>query len=173
VDNKWPVYTRILQLIQEKQRAGSSSVCVLDAGCGRGGLLDSIRQAPGVSAVGFDGSAVAVQKCKARLLTVGAARLEAFDLVGDGFDVVVASDLLDCLDDPAAGVGRLVSLARSGGLVVVSLPIGQEVDYPQTCRPTGPEVGAWLADAGAPKIQVEDVVYRDRVLRSLFVARRI
>ena len=95
---------------------------VLDAGCGWGVTFDALDRL-GYRASGLDVSRRALE----RLDRPGRTFYEA-DLsrplpegVG-GYAAVLALDVLEHLDDDRAAVARLASLARPGGVVVVSVP---------------------------------------------------
>jgi ubiquinone/menaquinone biosynthesis C-methylase UbiE len=104
----------------------------LDLGCGRGAALLPIARAVGPSgrAVGGDLSPDMVTQAAAVADREGLTQVEALvvdaqepDLggyLGDGFDLLSASLVLDLLPDPAAALVRWRGLARPGSRVGVS-----------------------------------------------------
>jgi SAM-dependent methyltransferase len=101
---------------------------VLDAGCGWGVTLDLLERC-GYRPVGLDVS----RHTLTRLDKPGRELVEA-DLTAPlpsdvaPFDVVLALDVIEHLDDDRSAVGRLGQLARpGGGVVVVSVPARPEL----------------------------------------------
>ena len=95
---------------------------ILDAGCGWGTTLEAL-EARGYRAVGADISRRALE-----LLDRPGRELVETDLTKplpggvEPFDAVLALDVIEHLDDDAGAVGRLGTLARPGGSVIVSVP---------------------------------------------------
>jgi SAM-dependent methyltransferase len=96
---------------------------VLDVGCGAGATTLTLRGSGRV--LGVDFGAEAVTAARGRGLEV--ARMDAGGLaVLDGaFDVVVALDVLEHLDDDAAAARELHRALRSGGRLLVTVPAYQ------------------------------------------------
>ena len=98
---------------------------VLDAGMGPGRLLVELA-ARGWTVWGVDISEQMVALAAARLpdargrLTRGSIAELPFE--DDRFDAVVATGVIEYLDDPVAGVGELLRVVRPGGVVAVSMP---------------------------------------------------
>ncbi|CAN7150589.1 class I SAM-dependent methyltransferase [Knoellia sp. LjRoot47] len=108
---------------------------VLDAGCGSGPLMESMRDG-GAEVAGFDVSAAMVDLARARL---GAdADLRVHDLAtplpyGDGeFDDVICSLVLHYLEDWTGPLAELRRVLEPGGrlMVVVNHPTAYAVVYP-------------------------------------------
>lgn len=95
---------------------------VLDVGCGSGVTLESL-ESRGFQVVGLDVS----RRTLERLDRPGRHLIEA-DLSrpmpprAAGYDAVLALDVIEHLDDDAGAIRRLETLARPGGVVVVSVP---------------------------------------------------
>ncbi len=95
---------------------------VLDAGCGWGVTLEAL-EGRGYRVMGADISRRALE----RLDRPGRMLVEA-DLTrppppqSDRFDAVLALDVIEHVDDDRGAVAHLASLARPGGVVVVSVP---------------------------------------------------
>ena len=94
---------------------------LLDVGCGTGG--NSVALAPFGRVVGVDRAVGALTRSADRPL---AARVQAEATrlpFGEGsFDVVVALDVLEHLDDDVAGALEMRRVLRPGGLLVVFVP---------------------------------------------------
>ena len=96
---------------------------VFDAGCGWGTTLEALELA-GYRATGADISRRALERLDRpgrKLVEVDLTKPLPVDEVGS-YDVVLALDVIEHLDDDRAAVGRLGELARPGGYVVVSVP---------------------------------------------------
>jgi SAM-dependent methyltransferase len=116
----WRARTRLaLSIIQ---RAGfAPGTTVLESGCGWGTNLEALEDA-GYPVVGLDVS----QRALARLDRPG-RRLILADLTKplgqrERFDVVLALDVLEHLDDDDTAFANLAQLTAPGGLLVVSVP---------------------------------------------------
>jgi trans-aconitate methyltransferase len=103
--------------------AGLEFRTVLDVGCGEGYLARVITDRfPAVTVTGVDMSASAVEAARRR---VPAGRFEVADLETLGrwserFDLVVCSEVLEHLPDPAAGLALL--RARASRHVLLTVP---------------------------------------------------
>lgn len=103
--------------------AGPSSV--LDAGCGEGHLLAALRHAlPEAQLTGVDASVSAVEYARSSFGEAGTfltGDLLALPFDADAFDVVVCSEVLEHLEDPAAAFAELRRVARRR--VVLTVPL--------------------------------------------------
>jgi len=99
----------------------TSSVRILDVGCGTGGMLKELA-AFGL-AIGLDRAPEALARCRRRSgapLVRGAA--EGLPFPAGSFDLVTALDLLEHLDDDEAGLREIARVLRPGGLAVLTVP---------------------------------------------------
>jgi SAM-dependent methyltransferase len=103
-------------------RAGSFSI--LDYGCGTGGNISGYAQLGAV--VGIEPDATAVRLARAR----GGAeycRTTGTELPfrQGAFDVVMASDVLEHIEDDLAAVSEIARVLRPGGAAIISVPAHQ------------------------------------------------
>jgi len=95
---------------------------VLDLGCASGALGAALR-ARGAYVVGVENDPEYAARARERLDQVVEADLEALDPVPLGrFDVLVAGDVLEHLQDPWTVLRRFAGIVEPDGTVVVSLP---------------------------------------------------
>jgi SAM-dependent methyltransferase len=95
---------------------------ILDAGCGWGVTLEALERG-GYRAFGMDISRRMLERLDRpdrRLIEADVSR--PLETVPWPFDVVLALDLLEHLDDDRAAVERLEALVRPGGVLILSVP---------------------------------------------------
>jgi SAM-dependent methyltransferase len=101
-------------------------ISILDAGCGTGGTMLSLKNREYVDISGFDISAVAVDICKRRQLNVFQEdirkALVRFD--ESGFDVIVCTDILYflTLDEVEKVLMRFSLLLKPDGILLINVP---------------------------------------------------
>jgi len=117
-DVYWSIRQSIAALAATKRR-----LRILEVGSGFGYLTYALRKA-GHDCTGIDISKRAVDKaCKEFGPHYQVADLmDYFDAVGTGFDVVVATELVEHVVDPVGLVVRAASLLRPGGPLVLTTP---------------------------------------------------
>jgi SAM-dependent methyltransferase len=97
---------------------------LLDAGCGTGRNLVEFGSLG--SAVGVDPSADAVAFCQERgLHDVRQAGLEALPFDSDEFDLVLACDVLEHVEDDTGALTELRRVASAGGMLLITVPAYQ------------------------------------------------
>ena len=125
------VYANTKYDILEKYLRGQRGLRVLNAGCGSGEL--SLRLAArGHRVVGIDlepsyvGLAVAnaARGDYGGRVSFEVASIEGYGGPG-GFDCVIATDVLEHIEDDRTAFAKMVSLVKPGGLVLVTVPAGQ------------------------------------------------
>jgi 2-polyprenyl-3-methyl-5-hydroxy-6-metoxy-1,4-benzoquinol methylase len=95
---------------------------VLDAGCGWGVTLDALER-EGYQSTGMDVSRRTLEQLdRPDRNLVEADLTRPIDREVKSFDAVLALDVIEHIDDDRAAVARLGSLARPGGIVIVSVP---------------------------------------------------
>lgn len=101
----------------------SPNPAVLDIGCGTGFTLEALRRRGPGRLVGLDLSTKALAFCRARGLTGlvqgDAARLPFRDR---SFDVVLALDLIEHVEDDRAALAGLMRALKPGGHLIVFTP---------------------------------------------------
>lgn len=116
------VYWSIQQSIRSLA-AGKPKLRILEVGSGFGYLTYALRKA-GHDCSGIDISSRAVAKANKDFgpFYQVCDLMDYFDAVGTGFDVVVATELIEHVKDPKALVERASSLLRPGGSLVLTTP---------------------------------------------------
>jgi 2-polyprenyl-3-methyl-5-hydroxy-6-metoxy-1,4-benzoquinol methylase len=107
---------RVLQMMEHRPPAR-----VLDVGCGPGWLAEALQR-QGHEVVGVD--LAAEPGVAARMERFVQADLERGlpDEVGDGFDVVIAADVIEHVRNPQALLIDMAARLRTGGTVIASVP---------------------------------------------------
>jgi SAM-dependent methyltransferase len=92
----------------------------LDVGCGPGALTAALVERLGTANVfGVDQSEPFVRACRARLpgVEVVAAPAESLPFPDAAFDAALSQLVVNFMDDPEAGLGEMMRVTRSGGVV--------------------------------------------------------
>ena len=104
---------------------------LLDAGCGTGGLLESLgRRFPQAHRFGFDLSPHALRFAPQRAAApLARASIEQVPFRDATFDAVVSADVLyhRAVTDDAAALRELARVTRPGGVVLLNLPAHREL----------------------------------------------
>jgi len=109
----------LIERYARKER--NKSVRILDVGCGTGGLMKELVHLGEVT--GIDMSEEAVAFCKKRgIYSVYMGKIEQLPFEDNSFDVVVALDILEHIDDDAQGAKELYRVLKPNGLAVVFVP---------------------------------------------------
>ncbi len=120
----WQARTRLVVSIL-KQNAIPPPARVLDAGCGWGVTLEALEER-GYRACGLDVSRQALERLDRpdrRLIEADlTCPLGPAAVANTAFDVVLALDVIEHLDDDGAALTNLGRLVRPGGLMIVSVP---------------------------------------------------
>lgn len=111
----------VWSLIQELHLPPTASV--LEIGCSGGPLLLQLRQAGYLHLTGIDVSSRAIATARQRGLAdvhvMDGTRLEFAD---NAFDLIIASDVLEHIDDEAAALREWHRVLRPGGRLLVFVP---------------------------------------------------
>lgn len=97
---------------------------VLDVGSGDGRFLEVLRSAgpPGWRLEGLDIDSGAVERGRAKGLTMHRARLEDFDGHREGYDLIVLMQVLEHVSDPRDTCRRIRRLLAPGGVFAIETP---------------------------------------------------
>jgi SAM-dependent methyltransferase len=99
----------------------SSTLNILDVGCGTGANLEMLAQFG--DAEGVDVSAEALSFCQARgLRNVKQGQAEALPYDANSFDLVTGLDVVEHLDDDFAGLQEMRRVLRRGGRALLFVP---------------------------------------------------
>lgn len=151
-----PGYYRLKRFIGDFETAMPSVRSVLDAGCGTG--IKSIylaRKHPELQVIGIDSNKDALNypvalKEKYRLQNVRFYHMDLTTLPDlESFDFIIASDVLEHIEDDKQFAANLNTLLEQGGYVYINAP-SKEHDYdPSKLSPNEQEqLAQWLKDAG-------------------------
>ena len=103
------------------QNAAGSAPVLLDIGCATGALLYELRQR-GWQGSGVEISPAAAYARKARCLDVRSAPLEQNNFPSGSFDVILASHLIEHLNDPAGFAREIFRLLKNKGRIYITTP---------------------------------------------------
>lgn len=133
---------------------------LLDVGCGNGELLRLIdARWPGRRLAGAELSSAVLSQNQRALPSMSffLANVEQ-DTLPTGYDVVLATEVIEHLDDPAGAVGRLAAAVRPGGHLVITCPTGKvwptEKHFGHVRHPTPADLAQWGQDAGLQVVEL-------------------
>ena len=93
---------------------------ILDVGCGTGGNLEMLGKFG--AAEGVDVSDDALAFCRAKGLKAHKGLAEKLPFADESFDVVTALDVVEHLDDDAAGLKEMNRVLKNGGKTLIFVP---------------------------------------------------
>lgn len=152
---------RIIESVLRRELPGGGPRRILSVGCGPGAGLGWLLPFAGArgQVVGLD-----IEGSHARDLPAGVefvvGALEEAPLPDASFDAVLALDVLEHLDDDAAGLRQAARLVKLGGLLLVTVPAlpslwgGQDVVNEHRRRYTKPELARLFDRAALPGYRV-------------------
>lgn len=130
-DRLWRTIARAK--LREKQqliaRYASKLGRLLDVGCASGRFLAAMRGA-GWDIAGLEMSALAVERARQALgPVVEQGTLETAPWPRDSFDVITMFHVLEHVPDPVGALGKIRSLLRPGGILIVLVPNGASWEF--------------------------------------------
>ena len=113
---------RILESALRREIGSSRSLSIASVGCGPPNTLTWLTPftEPGGRLVGLDADPSHASPKSSLNFVVG--RLEASPLTSRSFDVLLALDVLEHLDNDVLGLREAARMAKPGGLIVVTVP---------------------------------------------------
>lgn len=132
---------RHAELLEALQRTGAAfgRDAMLDVGCAAGDLTALLAERLGFrEATGIDFVPAVVEQAKARFpgLSFRTGALPAIDLADASFDLVVASEVLYYLTEPARleAMAEIARVLRPGGVLLFTAALGPTYFSPQSAR---------------------------------------
>jgi SAM-dependent methyltransferase len=98
----------------------SGNASVLDVGCGWGAIASVLR--PWGRVLGVDRSEAACEEAERRGVEVVRGSAESLPVESGSMDIVLATDVLEHLDDDVAAARELQRVLKPGGLALVTVP---------------------------------------------------
>ena len=115
---------RIVASLIERYRPRPGRLAIADLGCGCGAMLTRLRADHDV--VGVDPSPLAIEFSKRRGIDVLQGGFpDQIPLEQGKYDVVLLLDVIEHLEDDAAGVRAAAGVLRDGGVMIVTVPAYQ------------------------------------------------
>jgi SAM-dependent methyltransferase len=120
-DYWWFVSRRELVVDVAKHLRINGSPLIIDIGCGTGATACALEALGRVVAVDF--SLLALQACRRRgLAHLLRSRAESIPLANESADVIVATDVLEHLDDDHGALREFRRVLKPGGHAVITVP---------------------------------------------------
>jgi len=121
-EREWLEATLFEDIRHHLRELGHNSGRLLDAGCGTGDFLDSMRAA-GWEVEGTELSNAATAQCRNRGLSVSSTDLQSqAGELESTFDVITMINFLEHVLDPVGDLGAVHRMLRPDGCVVVQVP---------------------------------------------------
>lgn len=102
-----------------------SNLCVLDAGCGEGHLLESlVKKNPHNNYYGADLTEIALTKARERCVSAKyiLTDLAKIELDDNFFDIIVCTETIEHIDDYRAVLKEFKRLLKPGGILTLTFP---------------------------------------------------
>ncbi len=117
----YKVRRKIIDDLLKKHFANKSNIKILDIGCGTGALMKQIE--PYGSVTGIDVSSQAVAFCKSRgISNVRLGDATSISEKDNTFDLVVALDVLEHVQDDRKVLSEMLRVLKPGGKLIVFVP---------------------------------------------------
>lgn len=113
---------RVVTLVERHAPPPGPDSRLLDVGCGYGYLLQRFEERYSLAGIDLSPHAAGVAKARIPNASILAADLQRPFPLDETFDVVLAVNVIEHLEDPAAAVAAIRKALIPGGLCVVHLP---------------------------------------------------
>lgn len=111
----------LVDLVRRDAAGRAGSLHILDFGCGTGGNLQSYAPFGSVFGVEPDRRAIRFAASRGRTILCRASGT-GLPFASSSFDLVIASDVLEHIEDDAKAVSEIARVLRPGGAFVFSVP---------------------------------------------------
>ncbi len=155
----WFVSRRELVLDQVRRYVRVDQPLIVDIGCGTGATASDLRRHGDV--VGVDFSPLALRACASRGLgPLLRSRAEATPLADSSVDAIVATDILEHLDDDLAALYEFKRILKPGGVAVITVPAYQflwsehDVALMHRRRYVAGQLGKRVDEAGLERVRL-------------------
>lgn len=155
----WFVARRELVVTLARRHVRSPAPTFVDVGCGTGATARALSSLGRVIAV--DASPLALRACASRgLRDLVLARAEAIPLASASVDAVVATDVVEHLDDDLAALAEFRRVLKPGGHAIVTVPAYRflwsehDVALMHRRRYVARQLGAVAARAGLERVRL-------------------
>lgn len=115
----WRTYPNLFEKISKEVRPGFR---ILDIGCGPGVLLNKLEAELKCECFGLDISVVAIRLLKGMNISGVVARLPEIPFKDSTFDTVIATEVLEHLENPSETLNQMKRVAKPGSLLICSVP---------------------------------------------------
>jgi ubiquinone/menaquinone biosynthesis C-methylase UbiE len=105
--------------------ADRKNLHVLDVGCGTGAIMKEMTTQGFGVVVGIDMSEEALKYCKEKQLQAVQGFADKIPYPDNTFDLVIASDVLEHLQDDARAVQEIYRILKPGGRLIATVPAHQ------------------------------------------------
>ena len=134
---------RIRAELDARFPTGHPPLRLLEIGCGRGWLSGLVLAEHGVVRA-LDLSDESIAKARARFPAIDFETGNVFDLRLDAYDVVVASEVIEHIDDKPRFVDVLARVVKPGGYVILTTPNARHFDRWKKTAPFQQPIEEWV-----------------------------
>lgn len=123
-EHHWWFAGRRKLFARELARMGlNTSSSVLDVGTGTGANLRMLRDLDAGNVIGVDSSELAISYCQSKGLgVVRRGDICALPFADQSFEFVLATDVIEHVDDDSMALGELARVLRPGGKALIAVP---------------------------------------------------
>lgn len=113
-----------INIVLKKRFKNRSGLKILDMGCGTGAVIEYLRL-KNQQVIGIDANSVAVDYCRQKSLPVEKSEAHKTKFSDGVFDVILALDLLEHLENPEEAIKEMGRILKQGGLLIATVPAHQ------------------------------------------------